>query len=114
VRRSLGLGRRQQTLADAHSRRGGRDGDRAEMRGRGTAPTEDHGVAGRPVRHPGHQKADRRRSDGVLERAALQTVGLEHRLLQREQRIDIRRFGGPDHQIPARLGPVAAHSAVHG
>jgi hypothetical protein len=47
-------------------------------------------------------------------RPALQAVDLEHRMFEREQRIDIRRFGRSDDQIRARLGRIAAHAAVHG
>ena len=59
-----GLGRRQQTLAEPIPVAAGATAIEPRWRTR-DPPTEDHGVADRPVRHAGHQKTDRRRSDGV-------------------------------------------------
>ena len=112
--RGFGFGCRQQLLADAHAGRGVRNGDRAKMRDRGAPPPQDHGVSDHLVRRFGDQEADRRRSDGMPKRPALQAVDLEHRMFEREQRIDIRRFGRSDDQIRARLGRIATHAAVHG
>ena len=66
------------------------------------------------IRRFGDQKAHRRRSDGMLKRPALQAVALEHRMFEREQRIDIRRLGRSDDQIRTWLGRIAAHAAIHG